>query len=119
MIILAVAMTAGLLAVVPVTSYAAVNVFDKACKSNKDVICKSTGTETNASNAIKDIINLLLYILGVIAVIAIIIGGLRYVVSGGDSNAVKGAKDMILFAVIGLIVALLAYSIVNFVVGRF
>lgn len=67
----------------------------------------------------KKIIDVLLFIIGLIAVLMIIIGGLRYVVSGGDSSATKGAKDTILYAVIGLIVAIMAYGIVNFVVGRF
>lgn len=67
----------------------------------------------------KKIINVLLFIIGLIAVLMIVIGGLRYVVSGGDSSATKGAKDTILYAVIGLVVAIMAYGIVNFVVGRF
>ena len=67
----------------------------------------------------KDIINVLLYIIGAIAVIMIVVGGLRYVLSGGDSSAVTGAKNTILYAVVGLIVALLAYAIVNFVVTSF
>ena len=60
--------------------------------------------------------NVLLFIVGAIAVIMIVIGGIRYTVSGGDSSAVKGAKDTILYAVIGVVVALLAYAIVNFVI---
>lgn len=63
------------------------------------------------------ITNVLLFILGAIAVIMIIVGGIRYVVSGGESSAVKGAKNTILYAVIGLVVAILAYAIVNFVIG--
>jgi hypothetical protein len=66
---------------------------------------------------IRNIVNILLFVIGLVAVIMIIIGGLRYVLSGGDQSAVTGAKNTILYAVIGLIVALLAYAIVNFVVG--
>ncbi len=58
----------------------------------------------------------MLFVLGAAAVIMIVIGGIRYTVSGGDSSAVKGAKDTILYAVIGVVVALLAYAIVNFVI---
>lgn len=61
------------------------------------------------------IVNILLYIIGAIAVIMLIIGGIRYVTSGGDSAAVTGAKNTILYAIIGIIVAILAYAIVNFV----
>jgi hypothetical protein len=62
------------------------------------------------------ITNVLLFILGAIAIIMIIIGGIRYVVSAGDSSAITGAKNTILYAVIGLVVAILAYAIVNFVI---
>ena len=70
-------------------------------------------------DGIKNGVNVLLFLLGAIAVIMIIIGGIRYATSNGDSGAIKGAKDTILYAVIGLIVAILAYAIVNFVVGAF
>ena len=49
----------------------------------------------------------------------LIIGGIRYTVSGGDSGAVTSAKNTILYAVVGIIVAVLAYAIVNFVLTSF
>ena len=49
----------------------------------------------------------------------LIIGGIRYVVSGGDSGAVTSAKNTILYAIVGIVVAILAYALVNFVVGSF
>lgn len=64
---------------------------------------------------LKQIINILLFIIGAISVIMIIIGGLRYVLSGGDANSIKAGKDSVLYAIIGLVVALMAYAIVNFV----
>jgi uncharacterized membrane protein len=64
----------------------------------------------------KTIVNILLFIIGAIAVIMLIIGGIRYTISGGDSSAVTGAKNTILYAIIGIVVALLAYAIVNFVI---
>ncbi len=65
------------------------------------------------------ITNVLLYILGAISVIMIIIGGLRYVISGGNSTNVTAAKNTILYAIVGVIIALLAYAIINFVLGSF
>ena len=62
------------------------------------------------------ITNVLLFIIGAVSVIMLVIGGIRYVVSGGDQKAVTDAKNTILYAVIGLVVALMAYAIVNFVV---
>jgi len=67
----------------------------------------------------KIITNVLLFIIGAISVIMLIIGGIRYVVSGGDSAAVTSAKNTILYAIVGIIVAILAYALVNFVIGSF
>ena len=69
------------------------------------------------TGAFKQITNTVLYIVGIIAVIMLIIGGIRYVISGGDSKKVTDAKNTILYAIIGLIIAFLAYAIVNFVIS--
>ncbi len=61
------------------------------------------------------IVNILLFIIGAISVIMLIIGGIRYTISGGDSSAVTSAKNTIMYAIVGIIVAVLAYAIVNFV----
>lgn len=71
---------------------------------------------TQLPEFITSIINVMLYIIGSIAVLMIIIGGIRYVTSNGDQANVKAAKDTIFYAVIGLILAVLAYAIVNFVI---
>lgn len=65
------------------------------------------------------ITNVLLFIIGAIAVIMIVIGGMRYVLSGGDSNQITAAKNTILYAIVGIIVAILAYAVVNFVLESF
>lgn len=67
---------------------------------------------------VQKVVNIILFVLGVLAVIMIIVGGFRYVTSGGDSNKLTSAKNTILYAVIGLIVALFAYAIVNWVVKQ-
>ena len=63
--------------------------------------------------------NVLLFIIGAIAVIMIIIGGFRYVTSGGNSASISAAKNTILYAIIGIVVALLAYAIIHFVINSF
>jgi hypothetical protein len=67
----------------------------------------------------KTVTNVLLFIIGAISVIMLIIGGIRYVVSGGDSAAVTSAKNTILYAVVGIVVAILAFALVNFVITSF
>lgn len=59
----------------------------------------------------------MLFLVGAIAVIMIIFGGIRYVVSGGNSSQVQGAKNTIMYALVGVVVALLAYAAVNFVIN--
>ena len=74
---------------------------------------------TGLPGQLKIIVNILLFVLGAIAVIMIIIGGIRYTLSGGDSSAITAAKNTILYAIIGVVVAILAYAIVNWVIDRF
>lgn len=63
--------------------------------------------------------NALIFIVGAVSVIMIIVGGLRYVLSSGDPKAISAAKDTILYAVIGIIVAIAAFGIVSFVTKNF
>lgn len=64
---------------------------------------------------VKDITNKVLLVVGVVAVIMLIIGGIRYMTSGGDSKKVTDAKNTVLYAIIGLIIVILSAAIVNFV----
>jgi hypothetical protein len=72
-----------------------------------------------SSGIFSTITNVLLFLLGAISVIMIIIGGLRYVISGGNSTNVTAAKNTILYAIVGVIIAMLSYAIINFVLGSF
>lgn len=59
--------------------------------------------------------NSAMMLIGALSVIMIIIGGFRYVLSGGKTTSVTTAKNTVIYAIIGLIVALLSYAIINFV----
>ena len=92
------------------------------CGSNLDVNtdCESevsSGTE-GINTIVETIINVFSIIVGVVSVIMIIYGGFRYITSGGDSGNVSGAKNTIIYAVIGLVVVALAQFIVQFVLDR-
>lgn len=80
--------------------------------------CAPGASSTGVTNIVKIIITILSYIVGVVAVIMIIIAGLSYVTSGGDSNKVSSAKNTLLYALIGLVVAVLAQFIVHFAFGQ-
>ncbi len=66
---------------------------------------------------VEKVIDTLLFITGGIAVVMVIVGGLRYVASAGDQNAVTAAKNTILYAIIGLVISIMAFAIVQFIVG--
>lgn len=80
--------------------------------------CVEKAGETTVSSAVKTAINILSLIVGIIAVIMVIIGGLKYIISSGDSSNINSAKNTILYAVIGLAVVALAQVIVRFVVTK-
>ena len=60
-------------------------------------------------------VNILLYIIGILCVIMIIFSGIKYATSAGATDKVKSAKDTLMYSVIGLIIAIFAFAIVNFV----
>lgn len=81
--------------------------------------CDSVGSASKIDSTIATVINIFSWIVGVVAVIMLIIGGFRYITSGGDSSKVSGAKDTILYAIIGLVVVAMAQIIVRFVLNQF
>lgn len=64
---------------------------------------------------VTNIINIMLFIVGILAVIMLIYGGIRYVISGGDQAQVTSAKNTIMYAIVGLVVAILGYALVSWV----
>ena len=67
----------------------------------------------------RKVTNVLLFLVGAISVIMLIIGGIRYVISGGDQAQVTSAKNTILYAIVGIVIAFLAFAAVNFVSQSF
>lgn len=81
--------------------------------------CAGGGDSNQTINkVIRTIINLLSVVVGIVAVIMIIVGGLRYITSGGSDTSVTGAKNTILYAIIGLIIVALAQILVRFVLSK-
>lgn len=76
--------------------------------------CSDTGG-TGIEDIMKRVIQIFSIIVGFVAVVMIIIGGIKYITSGGDSGNISGAKNTIIYAVIGLIVVALAQILVHYV----
>ena len=116
---IALVLTAGLMHLSPALVSAQPNDVCKGAQlSGVSVDCQDNQLEPSDSQfgrLIRTIINVLSIIVGAVSVIMIIIGGFRYVISGGDSTGVTGAKNTIMYAVIGLVIVLFAQAIVRFV----
>ena len=120
-------MLAGLM-MIPILAFsvgliAPMNAFAVDCDPNGGVTvglecAKPEGAQTElfgTDGVFTIIINTALFIIGAISVMMLIYGGIRYTTSGGNEKSVTAAKNTILYAVVGIIIALLAYAIVNFV----
>ena len=120
LIIVALAVSLGVSGAIwaPTATYAACT---SAADCVQDGADKAGGKSSNTADPkeiIQTIVRILLFLIGAVSVIMLIIGGFRYVISQGDSGAVTSAKNTILYAVIGLIVAIFAWAIVDFVIDN-
>jgi ABC-type Fe3+ transport system permease subunit len=75
-------------------------------------------SQSSLSSILGLVLNLLSVIVGLVAVIMIIIGGLKYVTSSGNSERTNEAKNTILYAIIGLVIVAIAQIIVRFVIHK-
>lgn len=120
--ILALVVVFGLLAPLPAVA---------ATGSNRDATCEGAQladvevdctdkklSDDQFGSVIKLVVNILSVIVGAVSVIMIIVGGFRYVISNGDSNALSGAKNTILYAIVGLVIVLFAQVLVRFILSN-
>lgn len=111
----------GITSLVTLQPVLAIDPLAAGCDLNPSAeICQQKNTAgASMQTLIRNIISTLLFVLGIICVIVIIVAGIQYAVAGGDAAQITRAKNSILYAVVGLVVALLAYAIVNFVLQQF
>lgn len=88
--------------------------YEDACKTND----LKNSQESDLMSVLNTIINVVIGVIGFIAVVMIIVGGVQYTLSSGDSGKVTKAKNTIMYGIIGLVIALLAFAIVNFVLSN-
>ena len=124
LVVISVLVTGLIPVLAPVAVHAADTATSPALKCGAELQFSKTAGCNDAQNGssldsiITNIINIFSVIVGVVAVIMIIVGGFRYITSGGESAGVTGAKNTILYAVVGLIVVALAQIIVKFVLTK-
>ena len=114
---------AGLL-IVPTIAFAvapAVSAADFTLRGGIDSAQGEGVDKVNSSpeSLVKQFVNIFLFAVGALSVIMLIWGGIRYTTSAGDSNKVTSAKNTVLYAIVGLVVSILAWAIVNMVIDKF
>ena len=107
-------------AIAAVPAHAQVDPFEEVCDSrtSNSPVCQEEADNpvSGEDGVIIQAVEILSWVIGVASIIMVLLGGLKYVTSGGDSNATASAKNTILYAVIGIAVALIAQAIVIFVI---
>lgn len=109
------ALTVGaltLLSALPTASAAFISPED-----NLPVVSEATGGEGSIRRLVLRIINFFLGFLGILAVIMVIYGGVTYVTAAGADDAIGNAKKIILYSLIGIVIILLSFAIVNTILG--
>jgi len=124
---LAVGLSLIMLLALPRAALAQQNVFNEACQGvSGSTLCDENGRQTRANNnpifgpngITTKIARLIALIAGIAAVFMVIIGGIRYMIASGDPSGINGAKDSIIYALIGAAIAGFAQAIVSFVLVR-
>lgn len=105
----------GLLSTTPLFTASAQQQLDPCSLNPNSSVCHYGVTRSDSRTIIKNIVNILLYIVGAAAVVVIILSGIKYVISSGDSGKVADAKRTLIYAVVGLLIAIIAQTIVNWV----
>lgn len=86
-------------------------------KQSADLACKTDCNTRGLPLIIQSVTTALLGVIAALSVIMIIVGGLRYVISGGDPKKTADAKNTIFYAIGGVVVSIMAYAIVKFIVA--
>lgn len=76
---------------------------------------QNAGGKDKVVATIENVTGIVAFLVGLIAVLMIVIAGFRFVTSNGDSNTISSARNTILYAVIGIVITVMAYAIVNFI----
>lgn len=75
------------------------------------------GGSLSPEKLVTNVISWILWFLGALAVVFVIYGGILYITSGGDAEKTKKARDTLLYAIIGVIIIILAIAIVRWAAG--
>lgn len=89
------------------------------CIAGQNTGVCSKSNPSDATAVAKTVVNILMFVVGLLSVVMIIYSGLQFITQGSNPTKVEAAKKTLTASIIGLAVAILSYAIVNFVVGVF
>ena len=99
---------------------------EAACQGNNSALCvnyrdgKNDATTDNAVlKLLKNVTNILAYLAGVLAVIFVMLGGFKYITSGGDSQKAASGRQTLMYALVGLVVVIFSWQLILFVLSKF
>lgn len=120
LLVLAIITSLMVLSILPLRQASAFTILDGACDgatSESEVCTSSGGNPVSGTNGvILRVVDIVSFIIGVAAVIMVILGGLKYITANGDANSLSSAKNTILYAIIGVVVAAFANIIIRFII---
>lgn len=117
----------GLATLAPITAWAQFDPFNEVCNgaSSSTVCTEAQQTQTPQSNSIygrdgllTKAANIVSIVVGIASVIMIVVGGFKYVSSGGDSGQISNARRTVIYALVGMLIVLFAQAIILFVFNR-
>ncbi len=118
-VVLSIALLAPVALATPVHAQLFPGAKEEACKgANLGGNCDTAAAEVQVNTVLQNAIGILSMVIGVISVIMLIIGGFKYITSSGDPNNLNGAKNTILYAIVGITVAALAQVFSRFVLSK-
>lgn len=89
-----------------------------ACQGLGKGSCDKNTAGGTVSGLVRQAINILSWVVGIVSIIMVIVGGFKFIVSNGDANGIKSARNTVIYALVGLAVAVLAQMLVRFVVNN-
>jgi hypothetical protein len=126
--LLLIGLIGGCMVTASLSAQAGSNIVGTVCNGNNNTGSSAVCTDTNKANGnptanpvidrFQKITLIVAYVAGAAAVLMILAGSIKYITSAGDSNKISSAKNTIIYALIGVIVIVLAASIIEFVVTK-
>jgi hypothetical protein len=79
--------------------------------------CGGTSGQQSITKVLTAVLQIISWIAGIAAIIMVVLSGLKYITSGGDSSSIASAKSTLVYALVGVVIVVLAQAVVFFVLN--